>query len=207
VNSTFDTVVFDLDGTLVDSAPSILESLQVAFVTVGVNPIAPLHSSIIGPPLPLILQALVGNQTPQIMRNLVAEFKRHYDTLGYRRTIPYSGVEQMLSDLKRLSCSLYIATNKRAIPTRCIVDHFGWAHYFVGIYSLDELDSESASKSDLISHIIEAQRLRREKTVYVGDREEDAIAAQTAGVTFMHAAWGYGFSHPNWKILKTPSVF
>jgi phosphoglycolate phosphatase len=207
MNAEFDKVIFDLDGTLLDSAPSILASLRAALATVGLRPRVPLDAGIVGPPLLQILKTLAGDQPVQIMQHLVGEFKRHYDNTGYRDTAVFSGVENLLGELKRDGRSLYIATNKRQVPTRRIVSHLGWGHYFEGIYSLDELVYESACKGELVRHVIQTESLERNQTVYVGDLEADAAAAQFAGVAFIQAGWGYGSPGLSWKVLQNPADF
>jgi phosphoglycolate phosphatase len=120
-------IVFDLDGTLIDSAPSILASMQAAFDGVGLVPCAALTPALIGPPLVQTLRALLPEGAgEQALPALVEGFKRHYDAIGYQQTTVYPGVQDMLQALVHMPLRLHIATNKRIAPTRRIVEHLGW---------------------------------------------------------------------------------
>lgn len=116
----------------------------------------------------------------------------HYDSIGVLQTEAFPGVNALLMSLANHGCTMYVATNKRKIPADRIVRQLGWEHFFKIVYSLDSLGSTSATKTDLIRHVVCTHKLRRASTVYVGDREEDGIAARSARVPFILAAWGYG---------------
>jgi phosphoglycolate phosphatase len=74
-------MVFDLDGTLVDSAPSILVSMWAAFKEEGIKPTRPLTPEIIGPPLAVALSSLLGEESLVKLPRLTEAFKRHYDEM------------------------------------------------------------------------------------------------------------------------------
>lgn len=184
-------VIFDLDGTLVDSAHGILASFAGAFQTCGLQPSRPLSHDIIGPPLLPTLRALAGTDDPQVLDPLAIAFKAHYDTVGYRETRAYPPVETMLHRLTQANLPLYIATNKRKRPTDNIIDWLQWRSYFQAIYSLDTPQPPVPSKGALIQYLLQAHALSAATTLYVGDRDDDAIAASQAGTPFFHATWGY----------------
>jgi len=188
----YNTVIFDLDGTLVDSAPGILHSLHAACFEVGVPTIVPLDAQLIGPPLQQVLRTVVGEQPKKVIDQLTCAFKKHYDNTGFLKTEAFPNVEAMLMSLAVHGCTMYVATNKRQIPTTRIVRKLAWEHFFKHVYSLDSLASNIATKADLISHVVCTHKLRRRSTVYVGDRDDDGIAARTARIPFILAAWGYG---------------
>lgn len=181
-------VVFDLDGTLIDSAPSILVSLQAAFDAAGVRPVRPLAQDLIGPPLHETLAALLPQGRTDQAAHLAGLFKQHYDETGYRDTRAYGGVADMLKELQHHAYRLLIATNKRILPTRRIISHLGWNGIFDEIHALDAFTPPLRSKAEMLATL--RSRLHA-PTVYVGDRPEDATAAQQAGFPFLLAAWGY----------------
>lgn len=187
----FDVVVFDLDGTLVDSAPGILAALRDALHVNGVTALVPLDVSLIGPPLPALITEVAGPLDAATLSCISAAFKNAYDNSGYLQTRVYPGIEALLAGLREHDKRIFIATNKRRVPTQRIIHHLGWAGWFEGVHSLDDLAMQGATKADLIRHILKTHNLRRNRTVYVGDREEDAQAAHDARLAFMHAAWGY----------------
>ena len=186
-------IVFDLDGTLVDSAASILWSLGQAFADCGLSPNLPLNATLIGPPLREILRRLCGDGCDQVVLDqLVAAFTRHYDGLGYRKTRPFDGVEPMLTALANAGVALHIATNKRAMPTRLILDHLGWGTLFERVYALDIFEPALPDKATLLARLLTDAGLGAGDCAYVGDRAEDGQAARANRLRFFWAAWGFG---------------
>lgn len=191
MSANFNAVIFDLDGTLVDSASGILASFAAAFSALNLQPARPLTPNVIGPPLAQTLQNLAGNLPPEDITQLASAFKEHYDTIGCLQALPYPGVEGLLSTISKAKVPLILATNKRSIPTRKILAHLGWRKYFADPYSLDSLDPPAGSKGHLLEHIVSGLRLTRSASLYVGDRHDDAEAASFAKIKFFHASWGY----------------
>jgi phosphoglycolate phosphatase len=186
-------IIFDLDGTLVDSAPSILASLESAFADCGLIPNEPLTPRLIGPPLRVTLARLAGDRDKgTTLDRLTAAFKHHYDSLGYRETQPFTGVEPMLRTLANAGLVMHIATNKRALPTRLILDHLGWARLFERVYALDTFAPPLPHKTALLARLLVDASLAVKYCAYVGDRAEDAEAARANRLPFYWATWGFG---------------
>ena len=185
-------IVFDLDGTLIDSAPGILASCEAAFKALNLTPCETPSASLIGPPLHWILERLLGRPDPTLLAALSAAFKSHYDTEGYKQSQAYPGIAQLLNDLKERDIALYVATNKRATPTASILHTLGWTARFQGAYSLDSVSPPLTRKGLLLKHLLAQERLNESTTLYVGDRDEDRVAAQEAALEFSMACWGYG---------------
>lgn len=199
-------VVFDLDGTLIDSAPAILAGFGQAFTRCNVPAVNPLDAAIIGPPLMQTLAYLAGNDDSETLQRLAAAFKEEYDTEGYKKTFVFEGVETLLAQLGASPLHLFIATNKRQVPTDKIIDLLNWRRHFDAVYSLDFFAPDTRNKGELILRIMQEHRLDPTETVYIGDRNEDGRAAQMAGVRFLLASWGYQESAiEGWKIVSEPS--
>ena len=192
MTSRFRALVFDLDGTLIDSAAGILESCRAAFQAVGIAPCMAPSAYLIGPPLKDILTQMLGHQDPNVLAALSNAFKMNYDAVGYRSSRAYEGIEDLLNALAERNVPLYIATNKRALPTRLILQTLHWTDRFQGIYSLDSFAPELPNKGALLQQLLQKEHLGAMDTVYVGDRDEDAVAAQQANLPFARATWGYG---------------
>jgi len=186
-------VLFDLDGTLIDSAPSILASMGAAFADLGAEPVCPLEPSLIGPPLIPTLRKLRGDAPGgPTVEALAAAFKAHYDREGYRGSVVIEPMPALLDALAAQGRELYIVTNKRLHPTLLILDHLGWRPRFRGVYALDALTPAATSKAQVLQHVVATQGLPAARCWYVGDRDEDAEAASAAGLPCLRVPWGYG---------------
>jgi phosphoglycolate phosphatase len=186
-------IIFDLDGTLIDSAQSILVSMQRAFEPCGLVPVLPLEASLIGPPLRETLQRLSPESDSAQIEQLAQSFISSYDEQGCLEAHPFSGIDEMLHDLKQRGFALHIVTNKRAYPTQKILAHLGWKGLFGRVYATDTFVEERYSKSHLLGLLMMDLNLQSKDCVYIGDREEDAIAAHENDMKFLWAGWGFGF--------------
>lgn len=209
--SRYQHVLFDLDGTLIDSAPAILASYRETFAAAGRAPAVPIDEGIVGPPLLETLELLAGSTNAALVGELAAHFKASYDTAGYRRTAAYDGVGDMLTRLAAGGCRLAIATNKRLHPTRLILEHLGWAGHFDAVYALDMSEPRLPDKAAMIARLLADRGIPREAAVYVGDRSEDGEAADANRLPFLAATWGYGSLDaaglaPHWRALPSPAA-
>ena len=204
-------VIFDLDGTLIDSAPSILACLKTAVVNAGFTPVVPFDVSLIGPPLLKTLAQVTGVSDEAQLRPVVADFKALYDGGGYRLTKPCPDVPELLRRLDGGEARLHLATNKRGAPTRLILDWLGWAEHFRSVYSQDRVTPGYADKAAMLRHQLKENDIDAASAVYVGDTREDGIAAAANGLRFIAVDWGYGrfdgWSGPGvWSRVATPAA-
>ncbi len=183
-------IIFDLDGTLVDSSSGILQAIDDAFKHCNVTMKLPLTSTLIGPPLNELIVMLSGTVDRETLAAISAAFKDNYDSAGYKITTAFDGVNELLDHLYKAGHTLYLATNKRIIPTRKIIEYFSWGKYFEEVYALD-LFSHTDSKKDLIAHIINIHQLDTSNTVYIGDTLADSVATRANGIYYIMAMWGY----------------
>lgn len=190
--TTINNVIFDLDGTLIDSAVSILASMGFAFNKAGIEPIRPLSHDLIGPPLTLALSSIISNANISALHLLIEEFQIHYDESGYLESRIYEGVPEMLNELRNMGKRLYIVTNKRFVPTLKIINHLGWIELFEGIYTLDYFTPALPDKTALLQRVIKDFPSISDGSIFVGDRLDDAYAAIANKMSFLLASWGYG---------------
>ena len=184
-------VIFDLDGTLVNSSASIIKSLQKAFSENGIETKEEIDQDIIGPPLKDILKTLSGHTHDSLIDDLSKSFKKHYDSTGYMKTEVFPGVYDMLLSIKSRDIAMYIATNKRINPTKKILSFLNWGSFFDGVYALDSFQNVS-KKEEIIENIIVRHDLDKNRTVYIGDTNGDSLSAYKAKVHYIMALWGYG---------------
>ena len=186
------TLIFDLDGTLIDSSKSILAGFVGAFEREGILPAVPPSPDIIGPPLKETLALLAGNTDPALVDRLAEGFKLYYDTEGYKATTVFDGIHNTLAELSRCNRSMHIATNKRLNPTLKIIEHLGWEKHFGKIRALDAWSPPVRNKSEMIGRLLAEENISPNTAIYIGDREEDYVAARANGLPFALATWGYG---------------
>lgn len=204
-------ILFDLDGTLIDSAPAILASFHDAFAQTGIAPARVIDDSVIGPPLNETLQLLAGSADPALIARLAEAFKASYDSEGYKATAAYAGVGELLAALAGAGLTLSIATNKRLHPTRLILDHLGWGEYFARVYALDLFTPRLPNKAAMIARLLADQGIAREDAIYIGDRSEDGESADANGLPFVAVTWGYGSLNademrPGWQAAAQPAA-
>jgi phosphoglycolate phosphatase len=144
--------------------------------------------------------------------DLAAAFKAHYDERGYRDTVAFPGVKRMLSTLSAWQVRMSVATNKRLLPTKKILDYLGWRDFFSSIYSLDAFNPPLTRKLDMLDRIASLEGLGPRQACYVGDRDDDGKAAAGVGFHFIHTRWGYEFAQndgegvPSWTSASSPAA-
>lgn len=182
-----DTVLLDLDGTLVDSAPGILGSLGEAFAERGV-PLPPggLPHTLLGPPLYVSLPGLVGED---VAPALITVYRRIYGERGLLECTPFAGIDALLGALAGAGVRMAVATSKAEVYAERIVAHRGWTDLFATVCG-DTLDGQRPTKADVVG-----EALRRlgdpAAVVMVGDRLHDVVGARKHGIDCLGAGWGY----------------
>lgn len=184
-------VLFDLDGTLSDSAPGILAALRHALAVNGVPPLDALtEQAILGPPFHESLPPLIGG--PDRLPAVIAAYREHYGAGGMFATEAYAGVVDVLAALRSRGTRLAVATSKPESYAVPIVEHLGLAGYFETVGG-DELDGSLATKALVIDKVL--GRLGRPApaaVLMVGDRSHDVLGAREHGIACIGAGWGYG---------------
>jgi phosphoglycolate phosphatase len=181
------TVLLDLDGTLIDSAPGILGSLAAAFAELGIPlPDGGLPRTLLGPPLYRSLPPLVGtDRAPEML----AAYRRIYNEVGVRECLPFDGIEALLHDLAAAGATLAVATSKAEVYANKIVEQRSWTDLFATVCG-DTLDADRPTKADVVGEAL--RRLGNPTDVImVGDRLHDVEGARVHGLGCLGAAWGY----------------
>ena len=194
------SIIFDLDGTLIDSQESILNAIKIALNESGLEARFPVTKELIGPPLIETLSKITAVKDPLELNAVINKFKQHYDGTGYRDILAYSGIQNLLESLKNHGYALYIATNKRLIPTKKIVDCLTWSSLFSAVYSID-LNAEKPfkNKGEMISALLCNELINPRSAIYIGDRGEDYEAAKENGLPCILVGWGYGAKMPKYS--------
>lgn len=185
-------VIFDLDGTLIDSAPDIHAASNRVLQAEGFAPLSLAQvRGFIGKGVPHLVERLLetSGEDPRGPRlaPMVARFTEGYeDAVGL--TLPYPGVKQALAQLRGAGYRLGICTNKPAGPTRAVLRHLRLLEAFEVIYGGDSLPQRKPHPAPLLAALAD---LGGGPVVYVGDSEVDAETARAAGLPFALYTEGY----------------
>ncbi len=189
--SEITTVLFDLDGTISDSAPGILGSMQAAFAEHDIDWLDDATArSLVGPPLRVSLPPLVGADR---LESVIASYRQRYETQGgLLNASLYDGIVELLTRLHGRGLCLAVATSKRESLAVEILSVLGVSSWFTVIGG-DTLDGARGSKALVVGDVL--TRLGSpppDRVVMVGDRQHDVIGAAVHGVACVGALWGYG---------------
>lgn len=184
------TVLFDLDGTLSDSAPGILSSLRKAFEQLQVPwPEEPVARSLLGPPFWHTLPPLVGAARTA---EAIDVYRRHYvEGGGMYDTARYDGVLELLTALRERGLTLAVATSKPEVHAATIVEHLGLGPFFSFVCG-DTLDGARDSKALVITEALRRLAPGPDEVLMVGDRSHDVLGAAANGLPSVGVLWGYG---------------
>jgi phosphoglycolate phosphatase len=186
------TVLFDLDGTLTDSRVGITASIRHALDRLGrACPDDDALATYIGPPLRGTLSTLLETRDAALIEAALRHYRTRYDDVGLFENRVYDGVREMLADTARLGRRLFVTTAKPQHAARRIVEHFGLAPHFAGVYGA-EPGGRFDAKADLVAHLIESGVVRPASSAMVGDRASDIAAAKAHGIPAIGALWGFG---------------
>ena len=186
------TLFFDFDGTLIDSAPGILEGFRLVLAAENIEPRMPLETGIIGPPLPQTMAALTGETDAARLEHLTARFKAAYDTEGYKVTEPYADLHDTLETLHRAGHRIVLVTNKRRIPTELLLAWLKLEQVIDAIFTPDTWTPPVKSKIDTLRRAIEQLGTDPARAVMIGDSRDDAEAAAANGLACIAVTHGYG---------------
>ena len=185
-------VIFDLDGTLIDSVPGIAWSVDVALRSCGLPPAQRDLGPFIGPPVRDILAAVSGVTERGLLDALERNFRYSYDSEGWRRTACYAGVREMLHELFSSVGDLWVLTNKPALVTGRILGELELDGFFREVACRDSRLPCFASKAEVLIDLLQRNRIGRAECLMVGDTVEDWRVAEEAGVSCAIVAHGYG---------------
>lgn len=199
-------VIFDLDGTLVDSLPGIEQSARAAIALVLPDAPMPDLRAVIGPPIATMFARLWPELAPETMERLVAEFRAHYVATGCLASTPFPGVPETLLELHSEGRTLFVLTNKPAAPTRKILGHLGLERFFNASLSPDSVTLPFGSKPEGARLLMRAFGLEPEVTALVGDGADDSASAAACGFLFIAAGYGYGNPAAEVRIEKFSEI-
>lgn len=185
-------ILFDLDGTLTESAPGIINSLKYALERLGVTDYdKAILDKFIGPPLAVSFEKFFGFKGEKC-NNAIKIYREYFSEKGLFENSVYAGVEDMLARLKSAGTKLAVATSKPEVFARRILDKFGLSGYFEVICGIP-LDNEKMTKAQVIDRTIaELNATNKQTVLMVGDRDYDVAGAHQNCIECMGVTYGYG---------------
>jgi phosphoglycolate phosphatase len=184
-------IIFDLDGTLVDSAGDIIACLNYAYSFVPELAPQKIDKTVIGPPVDGMAKHISPNINDKQIQIIVSRYRECYDKSNLSKTRLYAGAEKLLKKLTSNGCTLYLVTNKPKLSTYRILNKFS-IDTFKEIVTPDSIPGKVRNKVEMVSHLIEIHALDRKATVIVGDTETDVQAGQKNGIITAVVLSGYG---------------
>lgn len=180
-------IIFDLDGTLIDSRENIRRAYAEVCGALGIPPVKyDALTSFIGPPMETVMSELVG---PADVEKTVALFREKQRETDVRETNKlYPGIKDLLAELKRAGKNLFVATSKGEPYAEKILSILDVAEYFTAIKGAT---ANCFKKADVLENLIKSNGLRKEDCILIGDTVYDVKGAQNVGIAF--GAVGYGF--------------
>lgn len=188
-------VLLDLDGTLSDSEPGILRSLQWACEQEGFPvPSEAEVRSVIGPPFEIGLPQI--GIPDDALEQVIATYRDRYKQIGAFENTMYDGVIEMLDGLAAAGLSLSIATAKPEQTAHPILDYFGISERFA-VRAGATLTSERRAKAEVIDFALRELEINADPdlidhVIMVGDRDHDVLGARQHNITCIGVTWGYG---------------
>lgn len=186
------TILFDLDGTLMDTATGVFKSVRYAAdkqnITLPDN-----LDFIIGPPL---MDTFINafHMPQQSAEQAYQDYSERYAEKGMYETNVFEGVKEMLSELKKQGKKLAVTTSKSQNFAQKMIEHFGLNEYFdiISGNRLGQKDSATNSKAKVVRYALEQLHESPEHSVLVGDRKYDILGGKEVGIPVIGVLYGYG---------------
>ena len=188
----YKTILFDLDGTLTDSAPGILNSVCHACRRLGLEvPDEATLRRFLGPPLPSSFRDYLHLSETDVARAVDA-FREYYPEKGIFENEVFPGIPELLHDLKKSGKTVVMATSKPEVFARRIMEHFALADCFDAICGAT-IDETRTEKAEVVAYALQTAGITdRQNAVMVGDREHDVKGAARNGLPCIGVLYGYG---------------
>jgi phosphoglycolate phosphatase len=190
----YNTIIFDLDGTLVDSVPELALALNDALTTKGFSTVG--ESSVrewVGNGILKLLERALNQLDKNNHVNITLlhrQFLLSYDRLLGQKTELYPGVKSLLAGLHQQNKTLVLLTNKPIQFVPELLIKMGIAHLFARVLGGDSLAEKKPHPLPLL-HIMETQNINSNECLMVGDSRSDIICAQQAGIDSAALLQGY----------------
>lgn len=185
----YTNIIFDLDGTLIDSSEGVIVSAKYALSLYSIDRFSndELKNILIGPPLYEGLKNLTHIDDENILQGLIQAFREYYTDVGVYKNQLFEGIEDLLIFLHNKKCNIEILSSKPQKFVEMIIKQHNLTKYFNRIDGSGDKDKKSL-KIDKLSKI---EIFRKSKTIMIGDRGEDIIAAKKNFIDSLAVTYGF----------------
>jgi phosphoglycolate phosphatase len=181
-------VLFDLDGTLVDSYTALTEAVNHARRTHGLHELSSVRiREFVGDGVERLLQRAF--EKPEIPRTVIDAFESRYDEICCEESKVLADVDATLDKLHELGVAMAVCTNKPTFFSKKILDFLGLSHYFAAIVGPDLAGARKPDRQHL-DHTLQSVNCTREEALFVGDMPIDVRAARNSGMDVAVVATG-----------------
>lgn len=188
----YETIVFDLDGTLLDTLDDLTDSVNASLEKFNLpkrtkNEVR----AFVGNGIAKLVQRAAGEENKALWQDVLTEFKKHYAVHCADKTAPYEGILSLLRALKARGIKTAVLSNKADFAVKSLAET-----YFEGLLQAAVGENEEAGirkkpAPDALFSVMEQLSAEKETTVYVGDSEVDIQTAKNAGVDCICVTWGF----------------
>lgn len=187
--------IFDFDGTLVDSAPGIIEIMKKVGVEYNLNNHIIEHwSTLIGVPLDQQARIILPGEHPAIHAQMVDRYRVLYNLQNIELCPPFPGLLPMLKELREKGVISTIASSKRKEIIQPVLDHHNLNHYFDMVLGAGEVTQHKPSP-EAVLHTLKKHGMQTHEAVVVGDSKFDLDMARNAGVDSIGVTTGVHKEH------------
>lgn len=205
----FSTLFFDLDGTLVDSEPGIVNGIAHVFESLQ-QPV-PSRDALrawIGPPMRDSFQAAFGDEA--LVTQALALYRQRYDSLGWTELTVYPGIPALIESLRQAGHRLAVVTSKNERAARKILGALPFGVAFEEIVGASD-DGTRRFKPDLIAEALARLQAQAGDCVMIGDRRMDIEGAAAHAMRSIGVLWGFGdrgelLAAGAGQVVETPSA-
>ncbi len=185
-------LLWDMDGTLVNSEPEILATIEESLATVDVKMCDKKNALRIGPPVKTIIRNSFPDDilSEEKLNEAVKAFRRIYDSSNYENTHPFDGIDDLIHDRRYVH---HVITNKPDLATNRILERKGWKERVVDVLTPHTLEMEvghTMTKPELFKYCKAAYP--DVPMIGIGDMALDAESAHAAGIKCIGVLWGTG---------------
>ncbi len=186
----FHTILFDLDGTITDSAPGVTNSFAYALAAYGIHADPADLNRVVGPPLHESFIRFFGFSETEAFA-AVEKYREYYRDTGIFENRVYDGIPELLNALSGAGKRLLVASSKPLVFVEKVLDHFGIRAPFEYVCG-SELDGRRTDKAEVIDWALSLIGGGADGVLMVGDRDFDVIGGHAVGLPVVGALWGYG---------------